>query len=122
MTTSKVYDLLGLAAASRASVSTVNTTVPMAESLARSAVFAVMAGFVDRLPFATDSGKHDAAAAFFSSSQADIVVAQECADGTRLWVYERSKISLNKNEQRESSKSAPRERDQCNPCIVLTLQ
>ena len=69
-----VFDLLGLAAASRASVALVN--VPMAESLTRSEVFTVMAAFVEMLPFATDTGKHDAAAAFFSSVQADVVFTQ----------------------------------------------
>ena len=66
-----VFDLLGLAAASRISVG--NTAIPMAESLTRSAVFTVMAAIVETLPFATDTGKHNAAAKFFSTIRADIV-------------------------------------------------
>jgi hypothetical protein len=80
-----VFDLLGLAAASRISVG--NTTVPMAESLKSGAVFKVMAAFVETLPFVSDSGKHDAAVDYFDRLQADIVIAQECrglADHPRI--------------------------------------
>ena len=68
-----VFDLLGLAAASRIGVG--NTAIPMAESLTRSAAFTVMAAIVETLPFATDRGKHNAAATYFSTVRADIVLA-----------------------------------------------
>ena len=68
-----LFDLLGLAAASRIGVG--NTAIPMAESLTRSAAFTVMAAIVETLPFATDRGKHNAAATYFSTVRADIVLA-----------------------------------------------
>ena len=49
----------------------------MADSLSRSALFSVMAAIVKTLPFASDTGKHNFAATFFKTINADVVLAQD---------------------------------------------